>query len=151
MQKRGPNVSKWSCLFLTHFSETTGQFGLFIVMFCKKSLFLLIGCTRKKQDVKRGAVCFCVWSIYFSTNLDQFLFFMLLIKLCLTRPLNIRSGDFNLATRNPWFSSFLVSSNLTVNFEVYIKVWSRFSVTVIPDGIFMTYAMKVIAETCRTH
>ena len=44
---------------------------------------MLIGCTRKKQDVKKGAVCFCVWSVYPSTNLDKFLFFMLPIKLCL--------------------------------------------------------------------
>ena len=27
------------------------------------------------------------------------------------RPKNFRSDDFNLSTRNPWFSSFLVSSN----------------------------------------
>jgi hypothetical protein len=54
MQKRGPNVSKWSFLFLAHFSETTGQFGLFIGMFFKKFFFVDRMYTKETRCQKGG-------------------------------------------------------------------------------------------------
>ena len=53
-----------------------------------ESLGFLFRYKRKKQEAQmcqKGSrvVCFCIWGVYFSTNLDWFLYFMLLIKLYL--------------------------------------------------------------------
>ena len=68
MQKRGRNVSKWYCLFLTHFSETTGQFGLFIGMFCKKSLFVDRMYTKETRCQKGCRLFLCMERLLFNKS-----------------------------------------------------------------------------------
>ena len=73
----------------TFLSETTGPIGtklvgMLIGCSCKQSMvyFWLIRKTQMKQQAqrsKKGVSCFCMWSIYFSNNLDD-LFSFLLIK-----------------------------------------------------------------------
>jgi len=69
------------------FSETTGPIGTklgmnVLCMFLSK-VFVIDGIHKRKKrpkGVKERVYCFCVWRVYFSTNLDEVFVFMFLMK-----------------------------------------------------------------------